>query len=191
MLSKRTIASTFYETPCPTCGYMTVFSSSNIVQREFFPSCPTKTDYGVISYDVKCQMCLSRFSPTRHRTANFMTNPMKLYLMSPVQQSYISQMKSFAARVPPELNSIKLGQKTDELKHLPKFDTVSIFLVDEVGAVNEDMYIYITGHNLTADLLTCQLGICDIREVPVREAMDFHFRLKPQMVGDVSHVPLT
>lgn len=190
MLSKRIMASSYYETMCPSCGYLTSFAASHIVEREFFAT-NEKKDYGVIGYDVKCQLCLAKFAPTRHRTANFFTNVAPIYMFSPLQQEYVSKMKSYAARVPQGLGGLRLNQRTEDLKHNQKFDAFSVFAVDEADIKNDDVYVYITGHNLNPDILANYLGVCDIYEVPVVEAMDFHFNLKPHMLGDVSRVTRT
>ena len=187
MLSKRILASSFYESICPNCKYRTVFTASNLVQREFLNACSEKKDYSVISYDIKCQVCLNRFQPTSHKTANFYNNPTKEYLYSSLQKEYISAMKSFCARVPTGVGGIRLGQKTEELKSLPRHDNVSVFIVDEI-AKGQDVLLYITGHNLNEQILACELQLDNIQPVPVTEAMDHHFNDVPQILGDVSHV---
>src|SRR5581483_10963241 len=106
MLSKRLLASSFYESICPRCAYRTTFAASNLIMREFLNVCQGKSDYEVISYDIKCQLCLNKFQPTRHKTANFFTNPGKLYTFTPMQLSYVGQMRSFVARVPTGTSSI-------------------------------------------------------------------------------------
>lgn len=189
MLSKRILAQSFYETICPQCSFRTPFTASQIVQREFQNYQTEKIDYGVIDYNIKCQVCLNKFRPTRHRTCNFFKNPIKAFDISPIQQSYICSMKSFIAGS--SVGAIRLAQKTEEMKYLPKFDGISIFLVDEVQGQDGKVRIVITGHNLSSDLLKQQLGVFDIMEIPVSEAVNFHVAVKPQMVGDVSHVTRT
>lgn len=112
---------------------------------------------------------------------------MKEYLLTPDQVRYISRMKSYTATIPTGVGGIRLGQSTDELRHEPKYDDVSVFMVDEIAS-GPDAHVCITGHNLSEPLLRCALGLDNIREIPITMAMDFHFNWKPHMVGDVTHV---
>lgn len=186
-LSKRSITTTFYDTECPNCGYHTQFNASNIVQREFLNCCATKKDYYTIDYNIKCQLCLAKFKPMAHRTANFYTNPMKPHFTE-VQHTYIARMKSFAAIVPTGVGSLRLSQLTGALKHSPKFDCLSIFLVDDVGTLGSDVAVFITGQNLSVQTIQESLQLNEVAEIPLSVALDYHFNKKPQTLGDVSHV---
>lgn len=187
MLSKRVIAQSLYTTPCPTCSFRTTFAASNIIQREFRND-SGGGDYNVISYDIKCQLCLSTFQPARHRTANVIERPMKAREFTALQLGYISKMRSYFATVPDWIGGIRLGQSTNEIQHKRRFDNVSVFMVDTLPSENHKVAVYITGQNLTPELLACQLGVEDINEIPVGQAMAFHLSARPRIEGDVSHV---
>lgn len=187
MLSKRIFAQSFYETTCPCCQYRTTFNASNLVQREYFSPCSDRVDYGVIDSDIKCQLCMRRFLPIRHRPANSMVNPTDLRL-NPAQWNLVSQMSAYLAVSPDEGGWYSLSQVVSQMRHDPQFDDMSIFLADKFVTEDSLFAICIVGHNLTPGMLSNQLGLTNICPVPIVAAMDFHSYYLAKVVGDVSHV---
>lgn len=183
MLSKR--SQSYYESACPDCGYRNQYTGTYLVVRTL-PSCENG-DYNTSLTSVKCQLCLNIFVPTKHNTSSFARNPIKKSDLTPAQIELIALLRSFVVIASPEVGDLQLNQLVEQLKYDPKFDTVSVLLVDKVGSKDENTYYCITGQNLTGDLLSAQLRISQIYEIHPVNALTFHFDELPIMSGDVSH----